>query len=160
MRYAGLMKNDLADGKGVCVSFWVQGCPLHCKGCHNSQTWDFNGGEELPHDILDQINAAITAQGVERNFSVLGGEPLCEENIALTYQIVRHVRERFPGVTIYCWSGYYLKDLLERDNPLVKATLDLVNVLIDGPFELDKRDVTLELRGSTNQGIKYKGRDF
>ena len=82
MRIAGLIKNDMVDGSGFCVSLWTQGCPHRCPGCHNPETWDFNGGtiitlNELEKEILEALNA----NGVERNFSVLGGEPLCEENL-------------------------------------------------------------------------------
>ena len=98
MRYAGLIKNDFADGSGVCVSFWVQGCPHKCPGCHNPQTWDFNEGEELPKDILKQIDEAIHANGIRRNFSVLGGEPLCPENVSLTFSVIDHVRTYNPDI--------------------------------------------------------------
>lgn len=160
MRYAGLIENDFIDGSGVCVSFWVQGCPLRCVGCHNPQTWDFNGGNELPKNIYDLIDNAITANGLRRNFSLLGGEPFCDENISLSFQILDHVRRKFPDITIYAWTGSYLEQLKEKKDPLYKATLGLVNVLIDGPYEADKRDITLPLRGSRNQHILYKGRDF
>ena len=72
-KYAGLITNDFVNGEGVCVSFWVQGCPFKCKGCHNPETWDFNGGKALPTDIRGQIIKAICANGIMRNFSVLGG---------------------------------------------------------------------------------------
>lgn len=160
MRYAGLIVDDFTDGKGISTSFWVQGCPHKCLGCHNPQTWDFNGGYELPYDIYDLIDRAITANGIQRNFSLLGGEPFCDENIELSYQILEHVRRKFPDITIYAWTGSYLEQLREKKNPLYKATLGLINVLIDGPYEADKRDVTLPLRGSRNQRILYKGRDF
>ena len=160
MRYAGLIQDDFAAGKSVCTSFWVQGCPHHCIGCHNPETWDFNGGYELPENIFDLIDNAITANGIWRNFALLGGEPFCDENIALSYQILRHVRHKFPNITIYAWTGSYLKQLQEKTNPLYKAALGLVNVLIDGPYEVSKRDITLLMRGSRNQHILYKERDF
>lgn len=78
MRYAGLKKNDIVDcEEGICVSLWTQGCPFHCKGCHNPETWDFMGGMKVPHSIFKEINKAINENGIQRNFSVLGGEPLC-----------------------------------------------------------------------------------
>jgi len=159
MRYAGLIKNDMVNGKNICVSFFVQGCNIHCPGCHNPQTWDFDGGEELPKNILDQIDSAITANGIQRNFSILGGEPFAEQNITLTYTILSHVRQKFPDITIYAWTGYKIEDLWKRD-AITKNTIKLVNVLIDGPFIKEQRDVTLSLRGSRNQRILYKGKDF
>ena len=159
-RYAGLMENDMANGKGFSVSFWVQGCPLHCPGCHNPQTWDFNGGMELPKDIYAQIDRAILANGIHRNFSILGGEPFCTENITLTYQVLEHVRRTFPQITIFAWSGQTLEWIKEQKNPLFQSALNMVNVLIDGPYDETQRDITLELRGSRNQRILYKGKDF
>lgn len=159
MRYAGLIKNDFADGVGTSVSFWTQGCPHKCAGCHNPQTWDFNGGEELPSDILQQIDSAIIANNIKRNFSILGGEPFCEENITLTYLIIEHVRRTFPDITIYVWTGYTLEELKGRDE-ITNSTLRLINVLIDGPFIKEQRDITLPLRGSKNQRVLYKGINF
>lgn len=159
MRYAGLIKNDIVNGKNICVSFFVQGCNIHCPGCHNPQTWDFDGGEELPKDILDQIDSAITANGIQRNFSILGGEPFAKQNITLTYTILSHVRNKFPDITIFAWTGYKIEDLWERDT-ITRNTIKLVNVLIDGPYIKEQRDVTLSLRGSRNQRILYKGKDF
>ena len=159
-RYAGLMKNDIADGEKVCVSFWVQGCPLQCLGCQNPETWDFNGGKILPDNIFEQIDEAIRANGIQRNFSILGGEPFCEENIELTYQILYHVRATFPDIKIYAWTGNLIERLLQRKNPLYRQSLDLIDVLVDGPYIEAKRDITLPLRGSSNQNILYKGKDF
>ena len=106
MRYAGLIKNDMVNGEGVCVSFWTQGCPHRCPGCHNPETWDFDGGMEVPTDIKGQIIKAISANGVERNFSVLGGEPLCPENIELTCSVITAVRAAYSDIKIYLWTGY------------------------------------------------------
>lgn len=160
MRYAGLIKNDVTDGSGVCVSFWVQGCSNHCPGCHNPQTWDFNGGEELPEDYLEQIDNAITANGLLRNFSLLGGEPF--DNILLSKEILKHVRENFPTITIYCWTGYKIEQLKEQAkyNYAIHRMLDYIDVLIDGPYIAEQRDITLPLRGSRNQRVLYKGKDF
>lgn len=80
MRYAGIIKNDTAAGEGVCVSFYTQGCPFRCDHCHNPQTWDFNGGKEFTQDTITEIIQAIKANGIIRNFCILGGEPLCPEN--------------------------------------------------------------------------------
>lgn len=160
MRYAGLLKNDLVDGEGICVSFWTQGCLHHCKGCHNPETWNPEGGMELPLDILFQIDQALNENGVDRNFSVLGGEPFLESNVDLTNQIISHVYKKFPNRKIFCWTGYTLEELKERNDPTVNDILNKITVLIDGPFILAQRDTTLHLRGSSNQRILYRGRDF
>ena len=161
MRYAGLIENDFAAGDGVCVSFWVQGCPHRCNLCHNPQTWDFEGGKKLPKNILEQIDNAITANNIQRNFAVLGGEPLCIQNILLTEAILQHVKKTFPTIKTYVWTGYVLEELKKEDYKfIVDRTLKLIDVLVDGPYIAEQRDITLPLRGSRNQRILHKGRDF
>lgn len=77
MKYAGIIKNDTAAGPGLCLSFYTQGCPHHCSGCHNPETWDFNGGKEFTDETLQMILENINANGIERPLCILGGEPLC-----------------------------------------------------------------------------------
>ena len=158
MRYAGLITNDMAAAPGVSVTFFTQGCPHRCKGCHNPKQWDFNGGQKIEIDVLiKEISQAIAANGIQRNFSVLGGEPLAPENFTDTYYIIRQIKEKFPTIKIFIWTGYVLEELKEMYNDLI---FEYIDVLIDGRFELDKRDITLKLRGSSNQRILYKGTDF
>ena len=154
MRIAGLLKNDMVDGLGFTVSLWAQGCPFHCTGCHNPETWDFNGGEEVNKYILinDIINA-IKANGIRRNFSVLGGEPLCSQNIYDIAEIIKEVRKAYPDIKIFVWTGFTFEDLLAQEDPVVDEIFKNINYLIDGRFEIEKRDVTLLLRGSTNQRV-------
>ena len=159
-RYAGLMTNDFANGEGVCVSFFVQGCPHHCKGCQNPETWDFEGGLELPTDIRGQIIKAICANGITRNFSVLGGEPLCPQNIEEVDQIITSVRAAFPQIKIFVWTGYTLEELQKEENKHIINILSKIDTLIDGRYEEEQRDITLELRGSKNQHILQRGIDF
>lgn len=159
-RYAGLMTNDFANGTGVCVSFWTQGCPHHCKGCQNPETWDFKGGLELPTDIRGQIIKAICANGITRNFSVLGGEPLCSQNIEEVDQIITSVRAAFPQIKIFVWTGYTLEELQKEKNEHIINILSKIDILIDGKYEEKQRDITLELRGSKNQRILQRGIDF
>ena len=156
MNYAGLELNDMINGEGVCVSFWVQGCPHRCQGCHNPEAWDFNGGIPLPNDIRGQIIKAISANGLNRNFSVLGGEPLCDYNIKTVANILTAVKVAYPDIKVFLWTGYKLEDF----NECQKAILDKVDVLIDGPYIEELRDVTLKLRGASNQRILKKGIDF
>lgn len=157
MRYAAIQENDYLNGEGICVSFWVQGCPHRCEGCHNPGQWSFEGGKELPTDYKGQIVKAISANGITRNFSILGGEPLCPENIALTHDTVMAIRAAYPNIKIFIWTGYMLEQL---EHPLLKDILNRVDVIIDGPYIQEKRDITLKLRGSTNQRILKKGIDF
>ena len=153
MKYAGLMENDFADGNGVCVSLWTQGCPHHCPGCHNPETWDFDGGYEVPDDIRGEIVKAISANGITRNFSILGGEPLCEENLDFVLNIITAVRTAYPHIKIYIWSGYTFAELIEKKDDRIIEILKQANILIDGKYIEELRDTTLPLRGSSNQNI-------
>ena len=159
-KYAGLMTNDFANGEGVCVSFWTQGCPHHCEGCQNPETWDFEGGLELPTDIRGQIIKAICANGITRNFSVLGGEPLCPQNIEEVDQIITSVRAAFPQIKIFVWTGYTLEELQKEKNEHIISILSKIDTLIDGKYIEEQRDITLKLRGSTNQRVLQRGIDF
>ena len=96
MKYAGLIRNDLAAAPGISVSFFTQGCPHKCKGCQNPETWDFNGGKEFTPNVLYEIYEAIGANDVERSFCVMGGEPMCEQNLFLTCLVLQNVKLHFP----------------------------------------------------------------
>ena len=159
-RYAGLLTNDFTNGQGVCVSLFMQGCPHHCPGCFNPQTWDFNGGMEMPIDIRGQIIKAICANGLTRNFSILGGQPLCPENIEDVDKIITSIRIAFPHIKIFVWTGYTLEELQKEKNPHIISILSKIDTLIDGKYIQEQRDITLELRGSSNQRVLHKGIDF
>ena len=92
---------------------------------------------------------AICANGILRNFSLLGGEPLCEENIDLVKKLVKDIKQQYPNILIYCWTGYRFEDLMQK----YKNVLQYIDVLIDGKFVLEQRDITLKLRGSSNQRV-------
>ena len=150
IRYAGLDKNDIVNGKGFCVSFWTQYCPHKCKGCHNPETWSETGGLLIEYDnLLKEILQAISANGILRNFSLLGGEPLCEENIDLIEKLIKDIKQQYPNILIYCWTGYRFEDLRQK----YKNVLQDIDVLIDGKFILEQRDITLKWRGSSNQRV-------
>ena len=153
MRYSGLIKNDITGAPGLCVSFFTQGCPHRCPGCHNPETWSFDGGKEFSTAVIDEIVEALTAQNIDRNFCIMGGEPLCEENAFLTCLVINEVKRKLPNVKIYIWTGYTYEELLTKTNPRIKECLDLADVLIDGPYIASERDITLEMRGSRNQRI-------
>lgn len=153
MKYAGIKCNDIVDGEGVCVSVWMQGCPFRCKGCHNPETWDFDGGMDIEYnELINLIDTAMKANGIKRNLSILGGEPLCDENIQYTKQIIDWCKENYPDSKIYLWTGYTKENFNELQNKI----FDLVDVLIDGPYIEEKRNISLELRGSENQRIFRK----
>lgn len=153
MRYAGLIRNDLAAAPGVSVTFYTQGCPHRCKGCHNPETWDFEKGKEFTPQVLNEIYQALRANGVERSFSIMGGEPLCEENLLLTLMVLQNVKLRYPDVKVYIWTGYYYEDLLKMSDSKIPLILELTDFLIDGPYMENQRDISLKMRGSSNQSI-------
>ena len=159
MRYAGIIKNDFSAAPGISVTFFTQGCPHKCEGCHNPETWDFEGGEEVTHDTILEIIEAITANGLHRNLCIMGGEPLCPENQFLTNLIINSVKEKLPDTKIYLWTGYCLEDL-DMSNNRIQSILEQVDCIIDGPYDKTKRDVSLFMRGSSNQRILYKGTDY
>ena len=151
MRYAGLKLNDVGNGTGMTVSFWTQGCPHRCKGCHNPETWDFSGGMEYDSSVVDKILEAIPKNGIMRNFSILGGEPLATANLDIVEEVVSAVRHAFPSIHIYLWTGYTLENIME--NSRVMSILSKVDTLIDGKFIEEKKNLNLLLRGSSNQRV-------
>lgn len=159
-RLAGINKNDCVNGKGVCVSVFLQGCPWKCKGCHNPETWDELGGEEIIDEdlFIDNVLHYINANGILRNFSLLGGEPLYDANIDLSLKLLAKVKEIYPNIKTYVWTGATMKWL--ETHYQMKQVLENIDVLITGPFILEQRDISLPLRGSTNQKILRKGIDF
>ena len=153
MKYAGINKNDFAAAPGVSVTFFTQGCPHRCKGCHNPETWDFDGGKDFTPQVLDEIVAALTANGIVRSFCLMGGEPLCDENLELAALVLSYVREKVPGTKIYIWTGFIYENLLKKQSPELQKILGMTDVLVDGPYIEELRDITLPLRGSSNQRI-------
>lgn len=153
MNYAGIIKNDVVNGRGVCVSFWCQGCPHRCNGCHNPETWDFNYGKELfDEDVLiEYILNLISKNGIQRNLSILGGEPLCKENIQFVIKLMTMAKDVYPTIKIFLWSGYTIEEIIKMEQS--SYFLTLIDVLIDGKYKEEQRDVSLALRGSTNQRI-------
>lgn len=159
MRYAGILENDFVNGQDVCVSFWCQGCPLHCLGCHNPQTWNFEGGlEATEDDIIEHILEAINANGIQRNLSILGGEPMCEPNADFIRVLIYWVKKTYPNIKIYLWSGYTLQQLQTKaeTNDNIKYILNNIDMLAAGPFILAERDITLPFVGSRNQKVYFK----
>ena len=153
MKYAGIIYNDFSAAPGVSLTFFTQGCPHHCPGCHNPETWDFDGGKTVPADIIEKIYNGLTDRGIKRTFCIMGGEPLCPDNIFLTNLLVTEIKNRLPDQKIYIWTGYLYEDLLTDSNPKMKHILGTIDCLIDGPYIEELRDITLPMRGSSNQRV-------
>lgn len=152
MKYAELKLNDVANAPGIAVSFYTQGCPHHCKGCFNPETWSFDGGKEFTTEVLDKLVSGLTENGVHRSLCILGGEPLCEQNEFLTQLVITTVKQKVPDTPIYIWTGYTLEELLKKGGR-TKQILEMTDYLIDGPFMEDLKDLSLQMRGSSNQRI-------
>lgn len=155
MKYAGLLKNDFSAAPGVSTTIYLQGCPHRCEGCHNPETWDFDGGKEFTQQTLDNIIKSLNDNNISRNLCIMGGEPLCPENEFLTLLIIKTIKEQLPDVKVYIWTGYLYEDLLKINNNHLADILKLTDVLIDGPYVQELRDISLFMRGSSNQRIIY-----
>ena len=154
MRYAGIIYDDTAAAPGLCLSFYTQGCPIHCAGCHNPETWDEEGGYEFTTETMNHILEGISKNGITRSFAVLGGEPLSPHNAFLTAMVVTSVREHFPHIPIWVWSGYTMEEILaSTSSPHVKTVLAKIDAVVAGPYWQSQRDITLPYRGSRNQKV-------
>ncbi len=149
MRFSKIKDNDIANGLGVTMSFWTQGCPHHCKGCFNKETWDFNGGKEFTSSDLKYIIENIDKNNIKRNLSILGGEPLCSQNVDGVINLCKEFKKSYPDKLIYLWTGY----TIENFNEVQKEVLNYIDVLVDGKFEEEHKNLSIMLRGSSNQRV-------
>lgn len=156
MRYGEIKKRDIANGEGVRVSLFVSGCTHHCRGCFNEKTWDFRYGEHFGEAAEQQILDYLTPDYVE-GFTLLGGEPFEPANQEVLLPFLKKVRQRYPEKTIWCYTGYvYEQELLQKSRARCVWTdemLDCIDVLVDGPFVAELKDISLQFRGSSNQRI-------
>lgn len=148
MNYAAIKKTDVANGTGVRVSLFVSGCRRHCKGCFNSETWDFNFGKPFDDGALGEILDALDHDYIE-GFSLLGGEPFEPENREEVLRILTAVRERFPDKTIWCYTGNRYENLIGE----ARGIIEKLDILVDGEFIEEKKNLRLKFRGSENQRI-------
>lgn len=152
MRFYKFLENDIVDcDNGICVSLWYYYCPHMCRGCHNKELWNKDCKEETSREeVLAELISLINKNGILRNLSILGGEPLADGNLEDTKYIIEKVKEVFPDIKIYLWTGYTIEELEKMDTKYILKNID---TLIEGRFILEKRDITLKLRGSSNQRI-------
>lgn len=156
MNYAEIKKTDIANGTGVRVSLFVSGCTHHCKGCFNAETWDFHYGKEFTEQTEEELLQALKPDFIT-GLTLLGGEPFEPENQRRLLPFLKKVREIYPKKTIWCYTGYLLdQELLSESRARCEITdemLALLDVLVDGEFVLEKKDISLRFRGSANQRI-------
>ena len=158
--YMKIKPFDIANGKGIRTSIFFSGCHFHCKGCFNSEAWNFNSGKPFTREVYEQkIKPTITKH--ISGISILGGEPLHIKNIKNTCLLINWFKEDFPNKNIWLWTGYTLEELIDiveqREIPCdgfwLEDILFNIDILVDVQFILEQRDLSLEWRGSRNQRV-------
>ena len=146
MRYNLIRKMDISDGPGVRVSVFMQGCQFHCKNCFNSETWDFNSGNEFNDETISKILELCKKEYIN-GLSILGGEPMNPVNVEGTTKLAKKFKETFPKKDLWMWSGSKYEDLKDKE------VFNYVDVLVDGQYVDELHDPTLKWRGSSNQRV-------
>lgn len=167
MNYAEIKYYDISNGLGVRTSLFVSGCNHHCKGCFNEIAWDFNYGNKFTDETMNDILKSLEPKYIA-GLSILGGEPLDPDNINTVIQIIMKVKQKYPNKSIWVYTGYNFNDIYDLNdykyylyprhcgksyNYYKNIALNSIDVLVDGKFEEDKKDITLKFRGSSNQRI-------
>ena len=157
MYYGEIKKFDISNGPGVRVSLFVSGCRVHCPGCFNKCTWNFQYGNLFTEETENEINEALSKEFIS-GLTILGGEPFEPENQEVLAPFLLKTKRRFPQKTIWCYTGYiYDKDILSSDGKkhcaFTDQFLSCIDVLVDGPFIEELKDISLQFRGSKNQRI-------
>lgn len=156
MNYATIKPVDIANGPGVRVSLFVSGCTHRCKGCFNEEAWDFQFGKPFTKEVQEQLLSSLDHDYIE-GLTLLGGEPMEPSNQEALLPFIRAVRERLPQKTIWCFTGYdFEKDILGRMMEASSVTRELIplfDVMVDGKFVVEKRNLSLKFRGSENQRV-------
>ena len=154
MRYHKIDKCSIENGIGIRTTIFLSGCIHKCKNCHNPETWDFNGGKEFTEETKAELFSYLSLPYVN-GITFSGGDPLCSYDEVL--KLIKEIKEIFPQKTIWVYTGYTIEDLIKEGK---EAILDHIDVLVDGRYIDELRDVTLPFRGSSNQRILEKGKDF
>ena len=163
MRYSSIRNLDISNGEGVGVSFFVQGCPFHCKNCFNSETWDFNGGKEWTEETKNKFMELINRPYIKR-VSFLGGECLADQNLDEILKLVKQIRISYPEKTIWLYTGYELSEIIKQEQhekvsgiPDVWSKrweiIKLCNIVVDGEYIDEQKDLALKFKGSKNQRV-------
>lgn len=156
MNYAAIKNCDIANGPGVRVSLFVSGCTHHCKGCFNQIAWDFDYGQPFTRQTIDMI-LEMLRPGYIKGITLLGGEPFEPENQPALVELLRQIKATYPEKSVWAFSGYLFdRDILAGklgDPDITKEFLSYLEVLVDGPFVEEKKNLSLRFRGSSNQRI-------
>lgn len=148
---------DVTNGEGVGISLFVQGCPIHCKDCFNQEAWDFNGGKEWTAETQEEFLNLADKPYITR-ISILGGEPLADQNISAVYDLIVAIKNRFEDEKkIWLYTGYYIDEIkykiISDKVCLANSLLIMCDYIVDGRYEHEERDLSLKFRGSKNQHI-------
>ena len=146
MKYNKIRKMDIANGPGVRVSIFLQGCSFHCDNCFNPETWDFDKGLEFDDKVIDEI-IELCGKSHIQGLSILGGEPMHPKNIKGTIQLAKRFKETYPDKNIWSWSGFLFDQIKDRE------VFNYIDVLVDGQFDEELRNPNLKWRGSSNQRV-------
>lgn len=159
MNYGNIIICDVANGPGMRLTLFVSGCTHHCKDCFNGETWSFQYGEKYTDEVQQQILEELS-QPWYQGITFLGGEPMEPENQPTVYRLMKAVREKFGNTRdIWLYSGYTFEELTDASNEsractdMAKEILKTADVLVDGPFQVENKDIRLVFRGSSNQRI-------
>lgn len=160
MNYIKISKCDIANGTGIRVVLWVSGCSLHCKGCHNPETWDFHSGKPFDDNVKQELFDVLNKPWI-KGITFSGGHPLEYKNLPDIYNIVKEVKEKFPNKDVWLYTGYTLSindfdtsvDICLDNGLLRNYILAMCDVVVDGPYIESLRDISLKFRGSSNQRL-------
>ena len=154
MNYAEIKKVDIANGEGVRVSLFVSGCRRHCKGCFNAVAWDFSYGKPFTEETEEELMEALAPDYIA-GLTLFGGDPFEPENRVRLIPFVRRFRKAYPQKDVWCYTGYTYENgtLKEDDGEGTRELLSLIDILVDGPFIEEKKDIRLKFRGSENQRV-------
>lgn len=161
MNYEKIDKCSVSNGLGVRTVLWVSGCDIHCRNCQNPQTWDFNSGIPFTEDTMQEILYELTKPYI-KGLTMSGGHPLAPQNLTEVYKIVKRVKMVFPDKDIWIYTGYTWEQIIDEDkfyedyevnSPSPLDVAKLCNVLVDGAYIDELRDISLQFRGSSNQRI-------
>ncbi len=156
MHYGNIKNYDIADGEGVRVTLFCSGCTNRCEGCFQPETWDFCYGKEYTKETEDQLIQMLTNPNIQ-GLTLLGGDPFEPSNQRTLITLLRRVKQELPAKDVWAYTGFvYEQDLLEGQRKHTEVTdemLSYIDVLVDGPFVIDEKDISLYFRGSTNQRV-------
>ena len=157
MNYHKIEKTSIANGTGIRVVLWVSGCSLHCKGCHNPETWSLNSGKLFDEEAKKELFEALDKSYIQ-GITFSGGHPLEDENLIETHNLITEIKNKFPNKDIWLYTGLEFEDIINNplrdlNTTLRRRIIEMCDVVVDGRYIDELRDITLKWRGSSNQRV-------